>query len=96
MSDMGRNGDVGGIGEALLQAAAFVHQMQLSRGMEREADAYAIAQRKVQGRALAAMAEIYSQLQQSGEKESRGLSLPEWMSTHPDMPERIKVIRAAE
>lgn len=96
LSYMWLTGDVSGIGDTLLQSAAFVHQMQFSRGMEREADAYAIAQMKSQGRSLSAMAEIYSQLQQSGEKKSRGLSLPEWMSTHPDMPERIKVIRAAE
>jgi len=79
-----------------LQSAAFVNQMQFSRGMEREADEYAIAQMKAQGRSLAAMAEIYGQLEQAGEKESGGLSLPVWMSTHPDMPERIKEIKAAE
>lgn len=96
LSYMWLTGDVSGIGDTLLQSAAFVHQMQFSRSMEREADEYAITQMKAQGRSLAAMAEIYSQLQQSGEKESHGLSLPEWMSTHPDMPERIKAIRAAE
>lgn len=96
LSYMWLTGDVSGMGDTVLQSAAFVHQMQFSRGMEQEADEYAIAQMKAQGRSLAAMAEIYGQLQQAGEKESRGLSLPEWMSTHPDMPERIKVIRAAE
>ena len=96
LSYMWLTGDVSGIGDTLLQSAAFVNQMQFSRGMEREADEYAIAQMKAQGRSLAAMAEIYGQLEQAGEMESRGLSLPEWMSTHPDMPERIKGIIAAE
>ncbi|WP_456308931.1 M48 family metallopeptidase [Serratia proteamaculans] len=89
-------GDVSGIGDTLLQSAAFIDQLQFSRSMEREADEYAIAQMKAQGRSLAAMSEIYRQLEQSAEKESSGLNLPEWMSTHPDMPARIKAIQAAE
>jgi len=89
-------GDVSGIGDTLLQSAAFVDQLQFSRSMEREADEYAIVQMKAQGRSLAAMSEIYRQLEQSAEKESSGINLPEWMSTHPDMPARIKAIQAAE
>lgn len=96
LSYMWLTGDVSGIGDTLLQSAAFVHQMQFSRSMEREADEYAIAQMKVQGRSLAAMKEIYAQLQQSSEKNSQGISLPEWISSHPDMSERINVIQAAE
>ena len=96
LSYMWLTGDVSGIGDTLLQSAAFVYQMQFSRSMEREADEYAIAQMKAQGRSLTAMREIYAQLQQSGEENSRGISLPEWISTHPDMPERINVIQAAE
>ena len=96
LSYMWLTGDVSGIGDTLLQSAAFVHQMQFSRSMEREADEYAIAQMKQQGRSLAAMKEIYAQLQQSSEKNSQGISLPEWISTHPDMSERINVIQAAE
>lgn len=86
-------GDVSGIGDTLLQSAAFVNQLQFSRSMEREADEYAVAQMKAQGRSLAAMVQIYQQLAQSGEKVSGGLSLPEWMSTHPDMPARIRAIQ---
>lgn len=86
-------GDVSGIGDTLLQSAAFVNQLQFSRSMEREADEYALAQMKAQGRSLAAMVQIYQQLAQSGEKVSGGLSLPEWMSTHPDMPARIRAIQ---
>lgn len=89
-------GDVSGIGDTLLQSAAFIDQLQYSRSMEREADDYAIAQMKAQGRSLAAMAEIYRQLEQSAEKGNSGINLPEWMSTHPDMPERIKAVQAAQ
>ncbi|WP_300002223.1 M48 family metallopeptidase [uncultured Cedecea sp.] len=96
LSYMWLTGDVSGIGDTLLQSAAFVNQMQFSRSMEREADEYAIAQMKEQGLSLAAMGEIYAQLQQSGEKDSQGISLPEWISSHPDMSERIKTILAAE
>lgn len=89
-------GDVSGIGDTLLQSAAFVDQLQFSRGMEREADDFAIAQMKAQGRSLAAMSEIYTQLEQSATRANSGVNLPEWMSTHPDMPARIKAIQAAE
>jgi len=70
--------------------------MQYSRSMEREADGFAIAQMKAQGRSLAAMAEIYGQLEQSAKKQGGNSDLPEWMSTHPDMPARIKAVQAAE
>ncbi|HBH69254.1 MAG TPA: peptidase M48 [Erwinia persicina] len=89
-------GDVSGIGDTLLQSAAFIDQMQYSRSMEREADDFAIAQMKAQGRSLAAMAEIYGQLEQSAKKQGGNSDLPEWMSTHPDMPARIKAVQAAE
>ena len=88
-------GDVNGIGDTVLQSATFVDQMKFSRGMEEEADQYAITQMKAQGRSLSAMAEMYAQLQQAGEKADIGLELPDWLSTHPDMPERIKAIQSA-
>lgn len=89
-------GDVSGIGDTILQSAAFVDQMQFSRGMEREADEYAIAQMQAQGRSLAEMQAIYTRLQQEGDRQSHGLQLPEWISSHPDMPERIKAIQDAQ
>ncbi|MFG1174041.1 M48 family metallopeptidase [Erwiniaceae bacterium CAU 1747] len=89
-------GDVSGIGDTLLHSAAFVDQMKFSRSMEREADAYAVAQMKAQGRSLADMVAVYRQLEQSAQKEGGGINLPEWMNTHPDMPARIKAIQAAE
>ena len=89
-------GDVNGIGDTLLQSAAFVDQMQFSRSMELEADQYAITQMQAEGRSLAAMAEIYKQLQKAGKEASSGLEFPGWLSTHPDMPERINAIQKAE
>ena len=46
---MWMTGDVSGIGDTLLQSASFVNEMQFSRGMEREADAFAIAQMQRRG-----------------------------------------------
>jgi len=89
-------GDVSGIGDTLLQSAAFIHQMQFSRAMEREADQWAIGQMKAQGRSLEEMVKIYRLIQQQGEKPGSGLQLPEWLSTHPDMPMRLEAIQAAE
>ncbi|WP_437615108.1 M48 family metallopeptidase [Erwinia sp. V71] len=96
LSYMWMTGDVSGIGDTLLQSAAFVDQMQFSREMEREADQWAIAQMQKQGRSLQEMARIYALIAQEGEKQDGGLALPQWLSTHPDMPHRIEAIKAAE
>ncbi|MBP2169547.1 Zn-dependent protease with chaperone function [Erwinia toletana] len=95
LSYMWMTGDVSGIGDTLLQSAAFLNQMHFSRGMEREADNWAIAQMAAQGRSLTEMAKMYAVIQQEGERESHGGKLPEWLSTHPDMPLRIEAIKKA-
>lgn len=96
LSYMWMTGDVSGIGDTLLQSAAFVDQMQFSRDMEREADQWAIAQMQAQGRSLEEMARIYGLIAQEGDRQEGGLALPQWLSTHPDMPHRIEAIKAAE
>ncbi|KAA8999327.1 M48 family metallopeptidase [Affinibrenneria salicis] len=94
---MWMTGDVSGIGDTLLQSASFLHEMQFSRAMEREADAWAIAEMRRQGRSLAEMEQIYRALQDDGshDKAADLPELPEWMSTHPDMKARLETIRAA-
>ncbi|MCU5773660.1 M48 family metallopeptidase [Erwiniaceae bacterium BAC15a-03b] len=95
LSFMWMTGDVSGIGDTLLQSAAFLHQLQFSRGMEREADNWAIVQMAAQGRSLTEMAKMYAVIQQAGERGSPGVKTPEWLSTHPDMPLRIEAIKKA-
>lgn len=93
---MWMTGDVSGIGDTLLQSASFVNEMQFSRGMEREADAFAIAQMQRQGRSLAEMAAIYRALAQAPERETAdGWTLPAWLSTHPAMQERLEAVNEA-
>ncbi len=94
---MWMTGDVNGIGDTLLQSAAFIHEMQFSRTIESEADSWAIAEMQREKRSLLAMEDIYHALQQTTtpeEAETRA-GIPEWLSSHPDMPARLDVIRAA-
>ncbi|MER5132843.1 M48 family metallopeptidase [Serratia marcescens] len=93
---MWMTGDVSGIGDTLLQSASFVNEMQFSRGMEREADAFAIAEMQRQGRSLAEMAAIYRALAQVPEREKTDdWALPAWLSTHPAMQERLDAVNEA-
>lgn len=88
-------GDVSGVGDTLLQSAAFVNELQFSRDMEREADAWAIAEMQRQGRSLQAMQDIYQQLMAASEKEHHiERIMPDWLSTHPDMQQRLDAIKA--
>lgn len=88
-------GDVSGIGDTLLQTASLANELQFSRGMEREADDWAIAEMQREGRSLELMAEIYSRLSAEGQDEKIKGYLPDWLSTHPAMPSRIQHIRDA-
>lgn len=93
LSVMWMTGDVSGIGDTLLQSAAFVDQMQFSRDMEREADDFAIAEMRRQNRPLAAMGQMFRALRGEGEEDQKKrLKVPDWMSTHPAMDERLQRI----
>lgn len=85
-------GDVSGIGDTLLQSAVFVNEMQFSRAMEREADDYAITYMKRQGRSLVAMRQIFSALGEQQPEKRKRIQLPDWLSTHPAMKERVEHI----
>ncbi|BES86499.1 peptidase M48 [Pectobacterium araliae] len=91
---MWMTGDVSGVGDTVLQSAAFINEMQFSRDMEREADAWAIEKMQQQGRSLQSMQAMYQALlnhDRSGD-DAEPLDLPDWLSTHPDMDERLRTI----
>lgn len=89
-------GDVSGIGDTLLQTASLANELQFSRGMERDADDWAIAEMKREGRSLEQMAQMYSLLVAKSQKEEiSDSSLPDWLSTHPAMQSRVEHIRDA-
>lgn len=85
-------GDVSGIGDTLLQSAAFLDQMQFSRGMEREADAFAVMGMRQQQRPLEAMIQIFQTLEASAKPDVPNGMV--WLSTHPSMKERQERLRA--
>ncbi|KQN60867.1 peptidase M48 [Serratia sp. Leaf51] len=90
-------GDVSGIGDTLLQTASLANELQFSRSMEREADDWAIAEMKREGRSLAQMAQIYMLLSAQAQNEKiHDSTLPDWLSTHPAMQSRIEHIREAD
>ncbi|AOR63614.1 M48 family metallopeptidase [Pectobacterium wasabiae] len=91
---MWMTGDVSGVGDIVLQSAAFINEMQFSRDMEREADAWAIAKMQQQGRSLQSMQAMYQALinHDRSEDDVESLDLPDWLSTHPDMDERLRTI----
>jgi len=89
-------GDVSGIGDTLLQTASLANELQFSRGMEREADDWAIVEMKREGRSLERMAEIYRRLSAEAQNEKANEYLPDWLSTHPAMTSRLEHIRKAE
>jgi len=73
---------------------ALLTQMQYSRAMELDADDYAVARLRRQGRSPAAFIEALEALEEQAPDES---STPRWlrttmsyMSTHPDTAERIR------
>jgi predicted Zn-dependent protease len=64
--------------------------------MERDADDWAIAEMKREGRSLEQMAQMYSLLVAKSQKEEiSDSSLPDWLSTHPAMQSRVEHIRDA-
>src|SRR5471030_1045775 len=87
-------GDVSGVGDTLLQTASLANELQFSRGMEQEADDWAIAEMKRQERSLTQMADIF-RLLIAESKDEQGSGLPDWLSTHPAMQSRIEHIDAA-
>ncbi|SRR5471030_150751 len=87
-------GDVSGVGDTLLQAASLANELQFSRGMEQDADDWAIAEMKRQERSLTQMADIF-RLLIAESKDEQGSGLPDWLSTHPAMQSRIEHIDAA-
>lgn len=87
-------GDVSGVGDTLLQAASLANELQFSRRMEQEADDWAIAEMKHQGRSLTQMAGMFRRLVAES-KDEQGSGLPDWLSTHPAMQSRIEHIEAA-
>lgn len=94
LSILWMTGDVSGVGDTLLQAASLANELQFSRGMEQDADDWAIAEMKRQERSLPQMAEMFRLLVKES-KDEQGSGLPDWLSTHPAMQSRIEHIEAA-
>ncbi|MDX2061433.1 MAG: M48 family metallopeptidase [Bacteroidia bacterium] len=77
----------------VLQNASGLAKLDYSRGMEREADTYAIGALKKRNLNPRGMAELFEILQDaSGES---ALEVPTFLSTHPGLDERIEKAQAA-
>lgn len=94
LSVLWMTGDVSGVGDTLLQAASLANELQFSRGMEQEADDWAMVEMKREGRSLKHMAAMF-RLLAAESKDEQEIGLPDWLSTHPAMQSRIEHIEAA-
>lgn len=83
-------GDHSGIADTLSGPGVFLLTMRYSRDDERQADRFAAQALLEQGRSTQPMLQLYQRLlaQQPHQGE-----LPQWLSTHPDLRERIATLR---
>lgn len=76
-------GDASGVGDILLSTAALGISMRYSQQAETEADQYAANQLMLRDGSVSAIVELFEKLR------ANQLELPSWLSSHPDMDERI-------
>lgn len=85
-------GDVTGVVAVLAESGQQIFQLSYNRGMERDADAFALqtlTQARIDPRGLIGMFETL-QRQHGASEES---DIPSWLSTHPATEDRIRSIR---
>ena len=80
-------GDVSGVSEILSTVALLGLQSSFSQGAETEADEYAFALVEKYGH-TDAMVSVFEKLQTESD-----VKMPAWLSSHPDMKERIHHIQ---
>ncbi|AZQ13064.1 M48 family metallopeptidase [Shewanella khirikhana] len=83
-------GDSSGLANVMASTAVLGLTLGYSRDNEREADAFAISQMTSSHGSAEPLASLYQKL-----KQQPGMfDVPDWLSTHPDLNERIENIRA--
>ena len=90
-------GDASGIATAL---PATLADLSYSRGMEREADDYAIERLRAAGLPLAPLADLLEKMEAAHAERNKagkgtGVGVEGYLSTHPDTAERVRKLRSA-
>ncbi|MEQ3652357.1 MAG: M48 family metallopeptidase [Glaciecola sp.] len=83
-------GDVGAMGEILVQGAVFGTDLKYSRDAELEADAFAVNALLQGSKDPMSLEEILSSISGDADNDQMGST---WLSSHPDLPQRIEQIR---
>ncbi|QYK05612.1 M48 family metallopeptidase [Shewanella zhangzhouensis] len=83
-------GDSSGLADIMASSAVLGLTLGYSRHDEREADAFAIKQMQSIYGSTKPLADLYQKL----EAQPGMSNIPSWLSTHPDLSERINTIRA--
>ena len=86
-------GDVGAMGEILVQGAVFGTDLKYSRDAEMEADAFAVSALLRTAKDPASLERILSSI--SDDVKDKQLDTT-WLSSHPDLAQRIEQIRQIE
>ena len=83
-------GDVSTVVAAL---PAILIELDYSREMEREADAFAIELLRANGISTGSLATLFERMQEVHDKRRPDRNWPTYLSTHPPTPERIELFR---
>lgn len=84
---------VGDVSTVLAALPAILIELDYSRAMEREADAFAIDLLRANGISTGSLATLFERMQKAHDKSERGSDWPTYLSTHPPTPERIELFR---
>ncbi|MDR1698814.1 MAG: M48 family metallopeptidase [Prevotellaceae bacterium] len=85
-------GDVSGLAGVIVENADNIRSLQYSRELEIEADNYAFEQLDAQKINPRGVIWLFESLSQAHEKNDVQISVPEFLSTHPDTQKRIENI----
>lgn len=88
-------GDANGVADTVSSTAVFLATMHYSRELETQADEFAVTQLIEKNGKAQALKDVFTVL--SHEQEERATAgLPAWLSSHPEMTERIEHIKQFE
>ncbi len=84
---------VGDVSTVLAALPALLIELDYSRSMEREADAYAVDLLRANGVPTDSLATLFERMQKAHDKRGSSSQWPAYLSTHPPTPERIELFR---
>jgi len=84
---------IGDVSTLLAALPAILIELDYSRAMEREADAYAVDLLRANGISTSSLATLFERMKDAHEERSPSSGWPDYFATHPPTQERINVFR---